>query len=145
MKKSKKEIEVNHKAIDLYKIVLDIEKYPVYIPWCSKIEILNKEKNEITANMIVNYKLFPSQKFTSNVFYDFNRLLIMTKYIRGPLKDLDTEWQFIQLKKNKSKVLFSVEFEFKNIFHQKLSEFFFPLIESKMIDSFIKRADETLY
>ena len=32
----------------------------------------------------------------------------------------------------------------KKFFHQKLAEFFFVLIEKKMIDSFKKRADEIL-
>ena len=39
---------------------------------------------------------------------------------------------------------FSVEFEFKRFFHQKIAETFFPLIENKMIESFKIRADEIL-
>ena len=144
MKESSQEIQINHKAIDLYKIVLDIEKYPDYIPWCSKIEILKRKNNEINANMIVNYKIFPAQKFTSNIIFDFNNLFIKTKYVDGPLKDLDTLWQFKDIAKNKSKVLFSIEFEFKNYFHQKVAELFFPLVENKMIDSFRKRAKQIL-
>ena len=69
MKQSTQEIEIEHNATDLFNIVLDIEKYPEYIPWCSKIQIINKKKNEIKAEMIVNYKLFPSQIFASNVFF----------------------------------------------------------------------------
>ena len=64
MKRSKKEIKLNHKAIDLYNIVLDIEKYPDYIPWCSNVEILKKNNKEIKANMYVDTKFFSSQKFT---------------------------------------------------------------------------------
>ena len=144
MKQSNQAIELKHKAIDLYKIVLDIEKYPDYIPWCSKIEILQRKKNEINAIMIVDYKFFPSQKFTSNVIFDLEKLFIKTKYIDGPLKDLNTIWEFKDIKKNKSKVLFSLEFEFKNFFHQKFAELFYPLVENKMIESFIKRADQIL-
>ena len=144
MKQSNKVIELNHKASDLYNIVLDIEKYPDYIPWCSKIEILNRCRNQIKADMIVNYKFFPSQKFTSNVLFNHKKLFIKTQYIDGPLKDLDTLWKFEEIKKNKSKVLFSVGFEFQNIIHQKLAELFFPLIENKMVNSFIKRADKIL-
>ena len=144
MKESNQEIQLNHKAIDLYKIVLDIEKYPDYIPWCSKIEILQRKKNEINVIMIVDYKFFPSQKFTSNVIFDLGKLFIKTKYIDGPLKDLHTIWEFKDIKKNKSKVLFSLEFEFKNFFHQKFAELFYPLVENKMIESFIKRADQIL-
>ena len=144
MKQSNKEIELNHRALDLYNIVLDIEKYPNYIPWCSKIEILNRRKNQIKANMIVDYKIFPSQKFTSNVIFNSNKLFIKTEYIDGPLKDLDTLWKFKDIENKKCKVIFSVEFEFENIIHQKLAEFFFPLIETKMVESFIQRADQIL-
>ena len=144
MKQSTREIEIEHNATDLFNIVLDIEKYPEYIPWCSKIQIINKTKNEIKAEMIVNYKLFSSQIFTSNVFFNNKDLIIKTKYIDGPLKDLDTTWKFISLKKKKTKIIFMVEFEFKKYIHQKLAEFFFPLIENKMIDSFVKRAKKIL-
>ena len=144
MKRSKKEIELNHKAIDLYNIVLDIERYPEYIPWCSNIEILKKNSKEIKANMYVDYKFFTSQKFTSKVIYNLEKLIIKTKYIEGPLKDLETVWYFKDINSTKSKVLFEVEFEFKNFFHQKLAELFFPLIENKMIESFIRRANNTL-
>ena len=144
MRESKQEIESSHKAVDLFRIVLDIEKYPLYIPWCSNIEILAKKKNTIKANMIVDYKFFPSQKFTSNIVFNLEEMSIITTYVEGPLKDLETIWEFKNLKKNKSKILFKVKFEFKNFFHQKIAELFFPLIESKMIKSFIERADQTL-
>ena len=144
MKQSNQKIEINHSAIGLYNIVLDIEKYPNYIPWCSTIEILNRKKNEINANMVVNYKFFPSQQFTSNVIFDLDNLFIKTKYIDGPLKNLYTLWKFQEIKKNKTIIVFTIEFEFKNFFHQKFAELFFPLVENKMIESFIKRADEIL-
>ena len=144
MRESKQEIESNHKAIDLFKIVLDIEKYPQYIPWCTDIKILSKKKNNIKANMIVDYKFFPSQKFTSNVIFNLEKMSIKTTYVEGPLKDLETIWGFKDLKNNKSKILFKVKFEFKNFFHQKIAELFFPLVEIKMIKSFIERADQTL-
>ena len=144
MKESKKEIELNHTAIDLFNIVLDIEKYPDYIPWCSEINILEKKRNKIKANMIVNYKLFSEQKFTSDVTFDLNKLLIKTQYIEGPLKDLKTIWLFQSLEEKKSKVIFSIKFEFKNFVHQKLAELFFPLIEKRMVNSFILRASDIL-
>ena len=52
MKQSKKEIELNHNVNDLYNIVLKIEEYPNYIPWCSSIKITERKKNEIKAIMI---------------------------------------------------------------------------------------------
>ena len=144
MKSSKQEIIINHRAKDLYKIVLDIEKYSEYIPWCKKIIIKTRSKNEMLADMIVSYRYFLPQTFTSHVMFNSNKLLINTNYIKGPLKDLSTEWLFKKLEIKKTKIIFIIKFEFQRLLHQKMAELFFGLIENKMIDSFKKRADEIL-
>ena len=144
MKESNKSIEFNYNAKELFDLVLDIEKYPDYIPWCKKINILKRNKNSIKANMIVNYKLLPTQQFISIVTYDVKNLLIKTQYIEGPLKNLDTIWKFVKIEKNKTIVNFNIKFEFKNFFHQKISEVFYSLVENKMMESFEKRAKKIL-
>ena len=144
MKSSKQEIIIYHRAKDLYKIVLDIEKYSEYIPWCKKIIIKTRSKNEMLADMIVCYRYFLPQTFTTQVMFDSNKLLINTNYIKGPLKDLSTEWLFKKLEIKKTKIIFIIKFEFQRLLHQKMAELFFGLIENKMIDSFQKRADEIL-
>ena len=77
-------------------------------------------------------------------FFNKKKLNIKTIYTDGPLKDLKTDWQFKSINKKKTIVVFTVEFEFKKFLHQKLAETFFPLIENKMINSFIKRANDIL-
>ncbi len=144
MKNSKREELISHSAEKLFNIVLDIERYPEYIPWCTKMIINKKNKNEIFADMYVKYKFILAQKFGSHVKFDPNNLTIMTSYIEGPLKDLTTKWKFQAIDKKNSKILFDVNFEFKNYIHQKVAETFYPLIENKMIDSFKKRADDIL-
>ena len=144
MKSSEQEVIINHSAKDLFKIVLDIEKYSEYIPWCKEIIIKSKTKNEMLADMIVCYKYFLPHTFTSHVVFDSKNLLINTHYIKGPLKDLTTQWLFKKLEIKKTKIIFNIKFEFQRLLHQKLAELFFGLIENKMIDSFIKRADEIL-
>ena len=144
MKNSKREEVISHSAIKLFNIVLDIESYPEYIPWCTKMVINQRKKNEIYADMYVKYKFILSQKFGSHVKFNKNNLTIETSYIEGPLEDLTTKWKFQEIDKKKSKIFFDVNFEFKNYLHQKVAETFYPLIETKMIDSFKKRADNSL-
>ena len=144
MKSSKKEIFINHSASQLYEIVLDIEKYPEFIPWCNNIIIKSQKKNQIIADMIVKYKFLFSQTFSSHVSYDSSKLKINTTYVKGPLKDLKTQWQFIKIKNKETKVIFNITFEFEKNFHQKIAELFFNLIENEMINSFKKRADDIL-
>ena len=144
MKSSQQEIIINHAAMDLFKIVLDIEKYPEFIPWCHSIDIKSKSQNEIFADMIVHYNFFPRQTFSSHVLFNKNQLFITTCYIDGPLKDLSTKWFFKSVEPKKTKILFSITYEFKKLLQQVISEIFMGLIENKMIDSFKKRADKIL-
>ena len=141
MKNSKREEVISHSAIKLFNIVLDIESYPEYIPWCTKMVVNQRKKNEIFADMYVKYKFILAQKFGSHVIFDRNNLTIETNYIEGPLKDLTTKWKFEEIDRKNSKIIFVLNFEFNNYFHQKIAETFYPLIENKMIDSFKKRAD----
>ena len=144
MKNSQREEVVNHSAKNIFDIVIDIENYPEYIPWCKKMVINERKKNEIYADMYVQYKFILPKKFGSYVKFDRNKLTIETIYIEGPLKDLTTNWKFEIIGNNKSKIIFNVNFEFKNFIHQKVAETFYPLIENKMINSFKERADSIL-
>ena len=144
MKSSNKEITINHNAKQLFNIVLDLEKYPEFIPWCIDMRIHSKKVNEIFADMYVLYKIVLPQKFGSHVIFNIKKLNIKTTYIDGPLKDLKTDWQFNPISRSKTIVNFSVHFEFKRFLHQKLAEIFYPLIENKMIESFKQRANQIL-
>ena len=141
MKNLLREEIINHPAKKLFDIVIDIESYPEYIPWCTRMVVNEKKNNEILADMYVQYKFIISQKFGSHVKFDRDKLNIETKYIEGPLKDLTTNWKFEEINSSKSKIIFNVNFEFKNFIHQKVAETFYPLIENKMIQSFKKRAN----
>lgn len=144
MKNSLREELVNHSAKKLFDIVIDIESYPEYIPWCTRMVINERKKNEIYADMYVQYKFIMVQKFGSYVKFDTSKLMIETNYIEGPLKDLKTNWRFEEIDNKKSKIIFDVNFEFNNYIHQKVAETFYPLIENKMINSFKERADALL-
>ena len=50
MKSSNREEIVDHDAKGLFDIVLDIESYPYFIPWCSAMRIHSKNKNLIIKN-----------------------------------------------------------------------------------------------
>ena len=124
--------------------MIDIESYPEYIPWCTKMIVNERTKNEIYADMYVQYKFVLAQKFGSRVKFDSNKLTIETNYTEGPLRDLTTNWKFEKIEDKKSKIIFNVNFEFKNFIYQKVAETFYPLIENKMINSFKERADSFL-
>ena len=62
MKSSNREEIVDHDAKGLFDIVLDIESYPYFIPWCSAMRIHSKNKNEIYADMVCLLYTSPSPR-----------------------------------------------------------------------------------
>ena len=125
MKSSNREEIVDHDAKGLFDIVLDIESYPYFIPWCSAMRIHSKNKNEIYADMVVWYKYFMPQTFGSHVTFDKKKLSISTTYIEGPLKDLKTNWIFETLKKIKQEFILMLNLNLNDFFTKKLLKPFF--------------------
>src|SRR5262245_60577531 len=95
----------------LYEMVLDIEKYPTFLPWCRKVSIRQKNAREIIASLTVGYQLL-HDTFLSRVSFEPTKR-IKVHYLHGPFKHLDNEWQFLPHPKNTCELLFYVDFEFK--------------------------------
>ena len=91
----KKEIPCSKE--NLIKMVLDIEKYPEFVPWCLNSKIHNKiEKGnivEITADLTIG-KSFFNDTYKSFVTYDKSACLISVINLDGPLKNLEIPTSF---------------------------------------------------
>ena len=127
---------------NLIKMVLDIEKYPDFVPWCLNAKIYNKndkgDKIEITADLTIG-KSFFSETYKSFVIYNKSNDSIRVTNINGPLKHLENKWFFKQ-KGNNSEVDFHVDFELKNKILNILIIKSFGLGLKKIADAFEKRA-----
>ena len=126
----------------IYNIVMDIEKYPQFLPWCSSAVILSKNEEYLTAKLVVEFKNF-SESYVSKVFshqtsegYD-----IEVQSISGPFRYLRNIWQIKSLN-NASEVKFSIDFEFKSIIMDILIGIVFSTATEKMIVAFEARAKE---
>ena len=129
---------------NLIKMVLDIEKYPEFVPWCLNGKINNKiDKGnivEITADLTIG-KSFFNETYKSFVIYDKSADSIHVTNIDGPLKYLDNKWFFKQVGNN-SEVDFRVDFELKNKVLNVLMSKSFYIGLKKIADAFEKRAIE---
>ena len=129
---------------NLIKMVLDIEKYPEFVPWCLDGKIHSKnnkgDKIEITADLTIGKNFF-NQTYKSLVIYDKSSDLINVRNMDGPLKHLENRWFFKQKGKN-SEVDFHVDFELKNKILNTLMVKFFDIGLKKIVKAFEKRAIE---
>ena len=129
---------------NLIKMVLDIEKYPEFVPWCLKGKIHTKSevgnKVNITADLTIG-KSFFNETYKSFVTYDKSSDLIHVTNMEGPLKHLENKWFFRQKGEN-SEVDFHVDFELKNKILNTLMIKSFDIGLKKIADAFEKRAIE---
>ena len=125
-------------------MVLDIEKYPEFVPWCLDSKIHDKtdkgETIEIKADLTIG-KSFFRDTYKSFVIYNKLENSIHVTNIDGPLKHLENEWYFKQDGKS-SEVEFHVDFELKNKILNVLMIKTFDLGLKKIADAFEKRANK---
>ena len=136
----KKEISCSKE--NLIKMVLDIEKYPEFVPLCLNGKVYRKNykgnKIEITADLTIG-KSFFNETYKSFVIYDKSNDSIQVTNINGPLKHLENKWFFKQ-KGEKSEVDFHVDFELKNKILNSLMIKSFDIGLKKIANAFEKRA-----
>ena len=136
----KKKIPCSKK--NLIEMVLDIEKYPEFVPWCLDSKIHNKidkgDTIEIKADLTIG-KSFFRDTYKSFVIYNKSEDSIHVTNMDGPLKHLENEWFFRQ-EGDSSEVEFNVDFELKNKILNVLMIKSFDLGLKKIADAFEKRA-----
>ena len=125
-------------------MVLDIEKYPEFVPWCLDSKVYEKKDKGDTVEIIADLtigKSFFKETYKSFVTYNKSTDTIYVTNIEGPLKHLENKWFFKDLG-DSSEVEFQVDFELKNKMLNLFMNKSFDLGLIKIADAFQKRADE---
>ena len=130
------------KKSDLIKMILDIEKYPEFVPWCLNGKIYRKkdlkDMIEMEADLTVGKK-FLNQTYKSHVTYYKKKDKILVINIGGPLNHLKNEWEIREIN-NQSEVSFKIDFEIKNIVYNMIMTKSFDQGLRNIADAFEKRA-----
>jgi coenzyme Q-binding protein COQ10 len=130
------------KKNQLIEMVLDIEKYPEFVPWCieGKIHDKNESADLITFNGNLKVgKRFLNENFFSQVTYYKEKDKIIVSNLDGPLKHLKNEWIFKEIN-NMTQLEFFIDFELKNPILNLIMNRSFELGLDKIAKSFEERA-----
>jgi coenzyme Q-binding protein COQ10 len=128
----------------MHHLVIDVEKYPEFLPWCSAVRVLerNEQQEATIADTLISYKAF-SERYTSKIVTEWDasrhNATIKVEAISGPFEHLNTEWQFTSQGKS-TFVNFSIDFRFKSALLENLMGLFFAKICDKMMAAFLARA-----
>ena len=128
----------------LIELVLDIEKYKDFIPYCLDSKVYERndkgDKILIVADLTIGKGIF-KDTYKSDVKYNKLNNTIYVTNIDGPLRYLENVWKFTE-KDNITEVSFDVDFELKNKFLNILMTKSFNYGLNKIADAFQNRAEE---
>ena len=127
----------------LIDLVLDIEKYPQFVPFCLDSHIFKKDKEGdfifIIADLTIGKGIF-KDTYKSNVKFNKKDSSIKVTNIGGPLNHLENTWNFNEYK-NGTEISFDIDFEIENKFLNIVMTKSFQYGLDKIADAFQKRAE----
>ena len=132
------------KKEQLIDLVLDIEKYPEFVPFCADAKVYEKKEKSnlllIVADLTIGKGPF-KDTYKSDVKYNKGEDSIFVTNLDGPLKHLKNTWHF-KKKNNMTEVSFEVDFELKNEFLNIVMTKSFQFALDKIAEAFQKRAED---
>ena len=128
----------------LVDLVLDIEKYPEFVPFCLDAHVYERNNEGslvlIIADLTIGKGPF-KDTYKSDVKYNKKEDSIFVTNLAGPLKHLENRWYFNE-KNNITEVSFEVDFELKNEFLNIVMTKSFQFALDKIAEAFQKRAED---
>ena len=125
-------------AQQMFDLVIDVEKYPEFLPWCQGCQIVGRDSDGFVADLGIGYKGI-AQKFRSRVTF-MSPQEIHVNYLEGRLKYLKNSWQFKDVAPHHCQINFFIDFSFGSGLLQFAINTVFEKALAQIIHSFEQRA-----
>lgn len=126
----------------MFDLVLDVEKYPDFLPWCVALRVRKRGAYEMFADMAVGFKML-REKYSSHITWndmEEGGQHIHIQDAGGPFKFLETDWKF-HPHPDGCVVDFRIDFEFSSALLEKVMGKIFTEAAHKMMQAFVTRAE----
>lgn len=143
MKTIHKSVLLWHSAPEMFALVIDIERYPQFLPWCDQGEVLERSDHGMVARVGMAISGL-RQNFTTRNTHVADQQVLMT-LVDGPFSKLDGVWEFTPLgdgAQRACKVDFKLTYGFASSALAALVGPVFDKIAGSLVDAFVKRADQ---
>ena len=128
----------------LIDLVLDIEKYPEFVPFCLDAQVHERNKEGdlilIIADLTIGKGPF-KDTYKSDVKFNKKEDTIKVTNIGGPLNHLENTWHFKE-QDNGTEISFDIDFEIENKFLNIVMTKSFQFGLDKIADAFQNRAKD---
>jgi ribosome-associated toxin RatA of RatAB toxin-antitoxin module len=148
MKHVNKSVLLWYSPQEMFDLVVDIESYPQFLPWCQGVEILSLAPLEVTARLHLCVAGVRQSFTTRNRHGDHPSLSVSVSLVDGPFSALEGFWRFhpLQSPGSESPAACKIEFDLRYQFSHRTLELLvspmFDRVANTMVESFVKRAEQ---
>jgi ribosome-associated toxin RatA of RatAB toxin-antitoxin module len=122
----------------MFDLVIDVERYPEFLPWVAGAQLHDKSEHSLVASMEMQKSGVRERFSTRN---EFERPSFMTMHlVQGPFRLLEGRWEFKPIGDAGTKIELEMRFEFANPVIGMLFGKAFEQSCNTLIDAFIARA-----
>jgi ribosome-associated toxin RatA of RatAB toxin-antitoxin module len=125
----------------MYRIINEIEHYPLFVPGCLAARIESRRELEVVATLEIRKGPLHTEFTTRNLLEPDRRVLM--QLVRGPFRVLEGLWTLNPLGELGCRVELEMRFEFSNRVAGALFEPLFEGTAASLVDAFVRRARET--
>jgi ribosome-associated toxin RatA of RatAB toxin-antitoxin module len=145
MKHVRKSVLLWYSPAEMYALVTDVPRYPEFLPWCDRAEVLAQHDDGVTARLHLHYMGLRHAFTTRNVQRAPERVEV--QLVDGPFSQLQGEWLFKPLGRPGSeqtacKVEFDLRYAFASPALETVVSPVFDRIANTFVDCFVRRAEE---
>lgn len=138
MREVRRSALVPYSALQMFDLVADVERYPEFLPWCSRAEVLERHGEHVVARLSL------ARGRTEAQFTTRNRLVtgefLEMRLLEGPFTSLDGRWDFRPIARAGSRVELAMRFETRSSLAGLLLGPTFESICNQLVDAFGHRA-----
>ncbi len=130
----------------LFDMVIDIERYPDFLPWCRAARIIQRDEGGFLGELVISFSAL-TESYTSRItptppIADGEPAGIDVVMVKGPFEYLTNRWRFTRLESGQgTKVDFFLDFKFRSRLLEKLMGGLFAKANARMVGAFKARAD----
>jgi ribosome-associated toxin RatA of RatAB toxin-antitoxin module len=146
MKHVKKSVLLWYSPAEMYSLVTDVPRYPDFLPWCERADVLEQHGSGMTARIGLHYAGVRHAFTTRNEHTPDRQVLV--KLVDGPFSLLEGAWDFAPLGRagESQPAACRIEFDLRYAFSSRPLEAVlspvFDRVANTFVDSFVKRAEQ---
>ena len=133
---------VPYSAHDMFDLIEQAERYPEFLPWCTRATILERSDDWVAARIEFSYRRFSFGFQTRNPKRRPDWLHV--RLVEGPFKHFHGDWALTPLGDLGCKVDFALSYEISDRFFDRLAAPAVEIVSRSMMDAFVRRAEQTL-